>query len=337
MPAHKSKAQQLFFSATFSLALALSPLSPLSLVTPVMADMTITAIPPRVDLKADPGQTITTEVKVRNGSNFTQNFGIEVSDFIVVDKIGTPLPVNGKINPRWSLKSWISAPDSVPVDANSIQVVKVTLKVPRTALTGGHYAMITFTPNAEFKSGDLKKTGNLISQRVGTLIYLTVNGAITEKAEVTSFTTEKFNEQGPIIFNGNITNLSDVHVNPTGTISIYSPINSKVAELPVETGNIFPEATRDFTQTWSEKWGYGRYRADLKLAYGATGAILATSIFFWLFPIRLVIYSLLAFISVLLAIILINRRNRHHQQELEKEVNQLKKELEELEKHETSK
>ena len=79
------------------------------------------------------------------------------------------------------------------------------------------------------------------------------------------------------------------------------------------------------------KWGWGKYRADLNLAYGTTGAVATATIFFWLFPIRLVIYSLVAIISILTIIILLNKRSQRHQGFLEKEVTELKKELEQTE------
>ncbi|KKT45823.1 MAG: hypothetical protein UW35_C0030G0001, partial [Candidatus Collierbacteria bacterium GW2011_GWF2_44_15] len=89
--------------------------------------------------------------------------------------------------------------------------------------------------------------------------------------------------------------------------------------------------TRDFTAEWDQRWGYGRYRADLSLAYGTAGGILTSTIFFWLFPIRLVIYILVLIVSVLMVIILLNKKGRKHQEELEREVTELKRELEEIE------
>jgi len=291
----------------------------------------MTAIPTRVDVIADPGQTVTAEVKLRNDSPVYQMYSIFIDDFIVSDALGTPIPVSSTTGNRWSLKSWISAPEVVPVDAKDIQVVKLTFKVPLTALPGGHYAMITYQPNPDLKKGDQRQTANLIGQRVGTLLYLTVSGPITQKAEITKFSTDKFIEQGPVTFSGSIQNLSDVHINPKGTVTIYGPLNNKVAEIPVEVGNVFPEINREFKVVWNQKWGYGRYRADLQLAYGTIGGILTTSILFWLFPIRLVIYILILIISVMAVIILLGRRGRKHQEELEREVSELKEELREIE------
>ena len=307
-------------------------LSGLLFVPQVNAQIVTTAIPPKVELKGNPGQVLTATLKVRNDSSETQYYDITVEDFIVVDSKGTPIPISTDVSNRWSLRNWITAPTDIPVDAGGTQILNVSIKIPLTALPGGHYAMLTYTPNAEAKAGDLKQTGNIVTSRVGTLFYVTVSGPVNEKATITKFAAPKFTEMGPVEFTGTIESMSDIHVNPKGTITISSPINRKVAEISVDAGNIFPESVRDFTATWNQKWGWGRYKADLNLVYGTAASPLSATIFFWLFPIRIVIYSLVLLISILTIIIILNKRSKKHQQELEKEVQILKEELEQIEK-----
>ena len=315
------------------LSTVISIFAVLTIVSPVNAadQLTITAIPPKVELKGDPGQVMKATLKLRNDSTTTQYFTVKVEDFVVVDNIGTPFPISTQTNNRWSLANWIQAPQEIPVDAGGLQIVNISIKIPMTALPGGHYAMLTYTPNADSKAGDLKQTGNVVTSRVGSLIYITVSGPVNEKATVTKFSAPKFLEQGPVEFTGSIESMSDVHVNPKGTITISNPLNAKVAEINVDAGNIFPETSRNFSAIWNQKWGWGRYKADLNLAYGAAGSLLTTTIFFWLFPIRLVIYSLIAIISILIIIVILNNRSKKHQQELEKEVQELKEELQKIE------
>jgi len=301
------------------------------LVPSAQAEFTITAIPPRLILSGKPGETISTQLKVRNDSEAAQYYTIAVEDFVVYDKIGTPVPVTTSSNNRWSLASWIVSPGAIPVDSKATQIVNIKIKVPQTALPGGHFAMLTYMPNADIKPGELKKTASIIGQRVGTLIYFTVAGPVTEKLNITNFSIPKFVEKGPVDMTGTVESLSDVHVSPAGNVTIYNPLNTKVAEVPVSIGNVFPESERDFTATWPQKWGWGRYKANLDLVYGTTGAIVSATVSFWLFPIRLVIYVLIAVISVLTAIILLNKRSKRHQELLEKEVTLLKEELEKFE------
>ena len=292
----------------------------------------ITAIPPRLDITADPGQTLKATLKIRNDDPITQTYTINVDDFIVSDDKGTPIPVPATTSNRYSLAKWITAPSIIPVDSNGTQVVNITINVPRTALPGGHYAMVTYQANGDIKPGELQKTGNMVAYRTGTLIYVTVNGAITQNAIVKQFSTPDFHEFGPIEFATGVQNLSDSHVDPKGNIIITDFLGTKVAILPIEMGNIFPEATRSIVTNWNQKWGYGRYKAELNLAYGTAGGVLTASVLFWLFPIRLVIYILTLIISVLIIVIMLNERNKRHEASLEKEVSELREELEHLEK-----
>lgn len=295
------------------------------------ANSTITAIPPKLELNAEPGQIIKSTLKVRNDSETQQNFTIEVNDFIIDPETNTPIPLSENITSRWSLRKWITSPNLIPVDAGQTQNIQITIRVPASALPGGHYAMITYTPKGDVKPSDLRKTATLIGQRVGSLIYINVDGPITTKANLQNFTAPKFTEKGPVEFTGSVENLSDIHISPKGSITIKDIFNQEVAKLPIETGNIFPETTKKFTKTWDKTWGYGRYKAEIDLVY-ADNLVLSGLIYFWLFPITGILYTLLAIISILVIFIILNKRNKKHQQDLEKEINDLQKEIEYLEK-----
>ncbi len=293
---------------------------------------TITAIPPRLILNASPGETIKTTVKVRNESTTSQNYSIYVNDFIVDEDSNTPIPISENITSRWSLRKWITAPRVIPVDAGQTQNIDLIIRVPSSALPGGHYAMITYMPNGEIKPEDLKKTATLIGQRVGTLIYITIKGNITEQANLLQFTAPKFTEKGPVEFQGKIENRSDIHIQPVGFISITDIFNKEVAKLPINLPNIFPENTKSFTNSWGQQWGYGRYKADLSLTYGSANTVIFATIYFWLFPIRAIIYILVSLAAIMTVVVLLGKRNKKHQDELEKEVRELQSELEKLEK-----
>jgi len=296
------------------------------------ATSTITAIPPRLQLNASPGETIKSTLKVRNDSENQQYFSIYVNDFVVDSQTNTPIPISENITSHWSLRKWISAPSMIPVDAGQTQNIEITIRVPSTALPGGHYAMITYMPNADLKPGELKKTATIIGQRVGTLLYLQIKGDIKEKANLLEFTVPKHIEKGPVEFTGKLENLSDIHIQPQGYIRITDMFNKEVAKLPLDLGNIFPENTKEFKSVWSQKWGYGRYSAELNLVYGTQNNVLSGLVYFWHFPITAVIYSLVALISILTIIVILNKRSHKHQEELEKEVRALQREIEDLEK-----
>ncbi len=317
----------LLLAVFYTLSLVPCPLSHIRGVYAQVESGT-TAIPPKVELVADPGETIKTTLKVRNESDVTLYYGVVIDDIIVSDTEGTPLPVTESVNSKWSMKSWIKSPSLLPVDRKDTAIVNLTINVPANALPGGHFAMVTYEANPDANPGTRDGKGSLIGQRTGTIIYLTVNGPITQNASVRQFSTSKFHEFGPVEFTGLIENLSDVHINAKGKIVITDLIGREVASLPVETGNIFPEASRFINSKWDQKWGYGRYQAALELSYGSAGGLLVSTINFWLFPIRIVIYSLIVVISILLLVVILNKKNKKHQEQLEAEVAHLKEELE---------
>lgn len=320
------KSAQIILPVFFGIASLVSTPLPV-LAQETITNSTITAIPPRAELKANPGETITTDLKIRNETDQMEYFTVYVNDFIVSDTLGTPIPVSETVTNRWSMSKWIKVADIIPVDKKSMQTVKVTINVPKNALPGGHYAMVTYQPSADRAPQDLKQTGSMIGQRVGSLLLLTVSGAVNQNAFLTDFSTAKFHEYGPVQFNVAVQNQSDIHVKPQGEMKIRDIFGRLVNNTKVEFPNIFPEASRNITLDWPKKWGYGRYRADVELAYGTTGGVLAGTIFFWLFPIRLVMYGLLAIISTLIAVIIFMRRRGDHEKALEAEVAELKEEL----------
>lgn len=295
------------------------------------ANSTITAIPPRLEIEAEPGETIRQTIKVRNDTNSQQNFTVTVNDFIVDQETNTPIPLSENITSRWSLRKWVTSPKLIPVDAGQTQNVAISIRVPTTALPGGHYAMITYMPNGDIKPGEMRKTSTIIGQRVGTIIYVKIKGDIKEKATLRSFTAPKFTEKGPINFEGTLENNSDIHISPKGYILIKDILNNEVERINVNLGNIFPENSKSFTTQWNQKWGYGRYTAEINVVYGNENVV-SGLIYFWLFPITGIIYSLLAIVSILVIIILLSKRSRKHQEELEEEVRKLQKEVENLEK-----
>lgn len=289
---------------------------------------TITAIPPRLELNIKPGETIKTQLKVRNESSYTQTYDINLTDFIVTDDSGTPIPILSDINTKFAASKWITAPSLIPVDSKKTQYVNLTITAPQNAAPGGHYALLTYSPHSDNKPGDMKKTGSLIGQQTGTILYLTVPGVIKQNAQINRFRTDKFNEMGPVNFEIKVKNLSDVHIAPKGKLIIKDFLGKIVSSEELAMGNIFPNSLRSDSAIWNQKWGYGKYQANLELAYGTAGGLLTATIFFWLFPIRLVTYILILVISLLLAILLVRNKQLKHQRDLEKEVQELKKELE---------
>lgn len=289
----------------------------------------LTAIPPRLEINVNPGQIVTKEIKVRNESKSEKIISTSVKDFIVTDDLGTPLQIEStdESSNRWTASSWIQiSPSEVKLKPGETKSLVLTIITPENALAGGHYAMILHTP---VKEVSLTQTGATIETNVGTLVYITVAGNITENALVKDFSAPKFSEYGPINFKTIITNLSDIHITPSGSINVYNLFGGKSAQIKLDNTNIFPNTSREFTNIFNRKFLFGRYKAQLNAVYGTTGQLLTATIFFWVIPYKL-IALLIAIIVVIILILKLKKKSPptsepNKVEELEKELEDLKK------------
>ena len=306
----------------------------LLLATNVIAQEAIglSVIPPRLEIKGKPGDVVTAPIKIRNESKVEKIINTTLRDFIVTDDKGTPVQIDNsdQTTNRWAASNWIQvSPVQVKIKPGETKSLMVSIIIPKDALSGGHYAMILHTPD---NSVVINQTGTAIQTNVGTLVYITVPGDIKENAKVTDFTAPKFSEYGPINFSAIISNLSDVHITPAGSINVTNWFGGKTAQLALATTNIFPNTTREFQNTLERKWLFGRYAATLNAAYGTKGQLVTATIFFWVMPWRLMILVTIAIILTVVIVKLLKSRKTGGNQTAENQVVELEKELETLKK-----
>lgn len=290
----------------------------------------LTATPPRIEITVKPGEAVTKEIKVRNDSDSPRTITFDVKDFIVSDEVGTPIPFEGISEDanRWAASNWVHVSASkVTLKANETKALTVTIIAPDKATAGGHYAMILQTP--ESAKTTIDGTGSIVTTRVGTLLYITVPGNITEDAKIKSFSGPSFLEYGPVNFQSTVTNLSDVHIVPAGSVIVKDLLGFKIGQVPIPETRIFPLTDRSINITYPQKWLFGRFSATLNAVYGSKGQLLSATLFFWVIPWRLIIL-LVAAVIVLYFIITIARNQAISSSEvkadkLEKELEQLKK------------
>ena len=296
----------------------------------------LTAIPPRIgenqELKAKPGDTIQTSVRVRNGSNQSIFVNSYVQDFILSEDGQTPIPVQDSVSNRWSLATWMTLSSSTqklaPQQAGTINVV---INVPADALPGGHYAMILHQPSTSplplSAGGAAPQTASAVSQRVGTLVYFVVDGPINEAAFIRNFEMPRFTEYGPVPYKFTVENMSDVHIRPQIGIEIYNFFGKQVDTIVVEPKNIFPFIARDFEGQWQRVWGIGPYTAKLTMSYGQSGAVVISKTRFWLLPFKLVLAALTLALSALVIVIAIRRHLIHRSNDDKARIEMLEEKL----------
>lgn len=287
----------------------------------LVEEITVAAIPPRLGedgtLSLAPGEKTQVSIQVRNISDRQLEIVSTVHDFLMAEDGFTPIPIdeNEGVSTRWSLAEWvILAPNYQLLAPNEIGNINLLIEVPADALPGGHYAMVAHQPQAPGTailnadgSADTTATASRISQRVGTLVYLTVEGDINELAFIRDLNFPTFSEYGPVPFDFMVDNQSDIHIRPQIAVDIFNIFGTKVDTMTLDTKNVFPLTARQFEGRWDRIWGIGLYRAEVTMSFGTGGQIAKASTSFWLLPITIIIGILLALLSVIAAIIATRR------------------------------
>lgn len=351
MTSHLPKIQNVAICLCFTTAsLLISPAMALAQSTPVSAiktvdprtvestdnlTLTTTAIPPRLEVSAKPGSTIQKTIKVQNTSSTTLNYSSDIENFIVAEDGITPVPIKESVTSRYSLASWVTiSPTKFTLKPNETQVMDVLIQVPIDALPGGHYAMILHQPGAaSHRAGEaLTAVGSSgVAARVGSLVYMTVEGPVTEQAFIRSFTAPSLVEFGPVAFKYKVENRSDVHIRPQSSIEIKDIFGRSIDKIKVDERNIFPLTTREFSAEYTRYWGLGRYTAQLVVPYGSHGSVTQSSISFWIIPYRLIAGVALLLAAMGAIVILIRRYMLHKSDEKTKQIEVLQQRVSELE------
>lgn len=274
--------------------------------------VTLTAIPPRLgddgDIFIKPGEKFQTSVRVTNNSE--KNLDVEsfVQDFIIGDDGFTPIPVK-EGNNRWSLAEWVTlTPSNQTLKPRETGVVNVLIEVPEDALPGGHFAIITHQPAIGRVEAGAGNSTSGVTQRVGTLLYVRVDGDIKESAFIHDFRFKPdIAEFGPMNFFYELENQSDVHIKPAASVEMFNMFGKKVADLQVEPNNVFPGAKRSFTGVWSVSWGFGPYKAVLTVPYGTMGGVATATTTVWLLPLSIIIATLILILAIVTSVVVIKR------------------------------
>jgi len=294
----------------------------------------LTLIPPSLEFGVNPGEISETSVKVYNETAETLELYTEVTNFTASGETGQPAfdfeaPLAG-------LASWIEVEAGpISVEPGERQEIPVTVNVPLEADPGGHYAAIFFVDEPpEVGAGQVK-----VASKLGTLLLAKVAGDIEEAGSLVEFLSgdnQTTFARLPIEFFARFQNSGNVHLRPTGTITITNLFGgeSGVIDINAAEGATLPDTIRKYEAIWEKaqveeangnawnnfwtefgnerkNFGLGRYKATLNLTYGAASDMTASSeLTFWVWPWRVIVISaLLLFVVIWLLIWLIKRYN----------------------------
>lgn len=278
--------------------LAASAVTPAPTTNSAAAGQALEIAPPVLNITADPGQIVTTQIKLRDVSTSKLLVKSQINDFVAAGEDGTPklLLDNSEPNP-YSLKTWIDPLADMLMEPREVKDLPVVIRVPANAAPGGYYGVVRFTATPP----ELEDTGVSLSASLGSLILLRVNGAAKEGLEIAEFSmnnggkaTTLF-ESTPITFVERLKNTGNIHEQPAGQIAITDMFGNKIGNVNVNLPprNILPASIRKFEQKLDntiigDKMLFGRYTANLLVTYGSNKQTVSSSIVFWVIPWRLI-------------------------------------------------
>lgn len=269
--------------------------------------VSITVSPQSLDTAVNPGQSITNVFRITNGSDQPMTVQPTPKNFVPRGNEGA-ISIEDDETP-YSLAKWLSVDPAgeTVIEPGKTADFEVTISVPENADPGGHFGSVVFRTLPSAQPG----SAATISQEVAPVILVRVPGDVKEEAVLTSFravNTPITASDKAIEFETIVKNNGNVHVKPTGTISIFNAFGKQVASMPIESNNVIPGAERKMNATW-ENPGFrlGRYTARLTMIYGKDNQIITEQTSFIVFPIKQVVPA----IVILSALLFVLFRIRH--------------------------
>lgn len=266
------------------------------------AQSSIGISPLSFEVTANPGDVIENYLKVYNPSP-ESNVQIQmiVEDIAPSGEWGHVI-VKPAETETYSLAGWIKTePKEFNLAPKEEKFVKFTISVPKNAEPGGHYGTVIAAAKVVAGPG---ATGAAIAPRIGSLVLLTVPGAIKEKLSVKDFSvSRRYFSRGPIPFSIKLENEGTVHTKPVALVTITDWRGKKVGELQLPQRNVLPGAVRKFDTSWNRKWLFGgKYIATLSGSYGIESIPLKSSVItFWAFPWKVGVAILLVLLLLVLS------------------------------------
>ena len=291
--------------------------------------------PARQQLDIAPGEKSAVVIKFYNSSDLPVSGILKAADFLVTDKEGTPVIVDNPLqsNPKYSAGSWFDLPyDRMTIAPDDKVTIQASINIPIDAHPGGRYVAIYFEPSGNIPEPVVanEEAGTAVGTRIAGLVYLKVAGETVEKALVSRFFAPSFFEYGPVKLETEILNRGDYHITPRGVISLINMFGGVVDQQKLNEANIFPDASRSFTNELGKKWLMGRYKVSFLASYGETGQALTSELYVWVFPWRVATVTLLALIIIILLIKSAYKNLVVKETVLEEEIEKEKKEIERL-------
>lgn len=293
-------------------SLCLSLLLLLPQTTRAADDFKLTLSPVFLNAATNPGEAVTSNIKVTNGGSTETTLTVGVMKFRAFDDSGRPELLDMEPNDEYA--KWISfSPSELTLAPGRSAQVAVTFAPPKEAALGYYYA-VTFRRAGAPPAPIGQETQLLGTAAVLALLEVKSPDTARNLAAVKFSTDRRWYDFLPVKFNVTLQNTGNIHLAPRGNIFIDKGARTDLAVLDINKayGNILPGASRSFTTDWTDgfpvrqdgklRWNlsdlpklrWGKYTAHLVMVYdnGQQDVPVEAAISFWVIPWQIILAAL---------------------------------------------
>jgi hypothetical protein len=276
--------------------------------------------PSKVELVADPGETLEFEISFLNPENTAYDLSLGAWDF-ARDEQGRPYPIGAEDAEKFrGCSSWIALVEgnsSLQIPATTNHTSRFVMRVPEDAAEGTHYCYVEFTttPASEASGSAKREVQTPVSYAMGALVLVTVGEEeggevplLVQDVKVADFEIDEIVMSGRVPMNIRIANGGNVHANLKDGSGVVILRGDRVeAEIPFEEFTLLPGSTLALPATWEPTSPFGVYTARFVGELGLEEPLLAEASFRVL-DWRLIAATIALLIALILSGVLFFRR-----------------------------
>lgn len=213
----------------------------------------ISLSPATTQVSIDPGKSSTQKVEVINTGDDSFNVSFSTAPYYVTgqnyDPHFTQLP--GTVD----ASKWITiATTKAPLESHKVLTENYTISVPANTAPGGYYVVIF----AETSQSNVTTGGVVPHNRVGNIIYITVNGDVKTSGYVKGSTLPGFTFNPTIPLDVQVANDGGVHFQTTASFKVTDFTGKEVFNAHFDR-LILPSTVRNITTSWTAQMPIGIY------------------------------------------------------------------------------
>ncbi len=278
----------------------------------------LTVSPVLIDLEADPGDILEGAVTIYNSSEVPETYFVSLQNFVAQGEEGRQTFVEEENS--FGLAKWtLPELSEITLQPNEERSIRYSVFFPDDAEPGGHYAALFFSTQPN--EGEESSVG--VGAKTGILLLARVSGDIRESATLETFrvVNEARLNRPPVEFEYRLRNTGNVHVRPSGYLTIRNMFGNVVEKVNVNPTNAaaLPNSIRRIQTVWNKnasdgpadsffeelrlEWinfSFGKYKASLEGVYGRSNQPLEGEVTFWIFPWRVISVGVASVLFLLL-------------------------------------